>query len=691
MGCRLSSTLKRLEALANGMADSRGHVAPAPTSGPEPPVWPSTVRRELQPLLEASTSLGPEQRDAWEKWMKIQTKEEVDAISPWQLLCQQSTLRLAESAGEMLEQSLAEVTALKPLPVQLAQDMPCISHLCCLLETLDLVLCCCGSIGASQLSEEVLPKLEDVWEVLHRYARATLLKPTLPDSSSSVLRTARLLAGDLSAAAPRALQAPLVAETLRIPLQMLVRCTPNGPEVSASDLLELVNQDFALAIFTAVSGMRSPRASSRLTLKLWQVLQELSSFQFFSSEMSSYLTQTAETPLQDIVAEYPSYAHGLAFCLIQADALEACCDLAGMAEAPVRAGIIMSCLRMLHCLSASNHLWSSGRLLARRIAILWPRFGYRILAPHLRRLATQSEAGNLLAQQSSRELRRDLRTLGWLLHHAPELASLAQPLATELTLKLLRVPNMPPETLAVAIGMAANAGALDSEGTLVTALAAMEVTQKEAVQEKFPEETNRRLWIIEAAWPIIEELGLWPSPEEVSTDEETTKRQKDTAAIAHLTPAAVDGFSSVLPGGVDDADLTWAQDWEPEVEVDKTGADVAEPEIVENPGSSIGPLGELNVPPPGPKTLGRKSLFFSQLTMCPKDLRCALDGRLCTEPVFAAPGGELLDVLYQRSSILSWLSHRQVCPITGVPLKAEDLLPAVDRCAALLNWAARQY
>ena len=361
-----------------------------------------------------------------------------------------------------------------------------------------------------------------------------------------------------------------------------------------------------------------------------------------------------------------------------------------MAEAPVRAGIIMSCLRMLHCLSASNHLWSSGRLLARRIAILWPRFGYRILAPHLRRLATQSEAGNLLAQQSSRELRRDLRTLGWLLHHAPELAPLAQPLATELTLKLLRV-NMPPETLAVAIGMAANAGALAAEGTLVTALAAMEVTQKEAVQEKFPEETNRRLWIIEAAWPIIEELGLWPSPEEVSTDEETTKRQKDTAAIAHLTPAAVDGFSSVLPGGVDDADLTWAQDWEAEVEVDKTGADVAENEIVENPGSSIGPLGELNVPPPGPKTLGRKSLFFSQLTMCPKDLRCALDGRLCTEPVFAAPGGELLDVLYQRSSILSWLSHRQVCPITGVPLKAEDLLPAVDRCAALLNWAARQY
>ena len=42
------------------MSDSRGHVAPNPTSGPEPPVWPSTVRRELQPLLEAR--VGP---DGW--------------------------------------------------------------------------------------------------------------------------------------------------------------------------------------------------------------------------------------------------------------------------------------------------------------------------------------------------------------------------------------------------------------------------------------------------------------------------------------------------------------------------------------------------------------------------------------------------------------------------------------------------
>lgn len=698
MGCRLSSTLKRLEALVNGMpGDHRGSVAPAPSSGPEPPMWPHMLRRELPPLLEASAAMGPEQRDAWEKWMKVVGKEAPAYPAPWQLLCQQSCVRLAEAAAEMVEQALVEVSTLKPLPVQPVQEMPCMQHLCCTLEALDLVLCCCGSLGASQLAEEVMPKLDEVWDVLHRFSRAALLKPTLPESSSTVLRQARLVAGDLSAPAPRALLAPLGAETLRLPLQILVRCTPNGPEVTASDLLDLANQDFALAIFMAVSAMRA--GNGRLKLKLWQVLQELATFQFFSSEVSSFRQSSEETPLQDIVAEYPSYAHGLAYCLLQADALEACCDLvAGSAEAPQRVGIIMACLQMLHCLAASDQLWSSGRLLARRIAILWPRFGYRVLAPHLRRLVASTEAGGLSASASNRELRRDLRTLGWLLHHAPELSALAAPLATEITLRLLR-SNAAPETLAVAIGVVANASALDKETPLVDALAAMDEVQKEAVQEKFPEETQRRLWIIEAAWPIIEELGLWPTEStETSTDEETTKRQKDIDAIAHLTPK-VEGFSSVLPGGVDDVELaTWGHEWETEQQEaeDAAGATAevlaAEAAVEVSKSAKLsGPLGDLNVPAPGPKTLGRRSALFSQLATSPKDLRCALDGRLCTEPVFAAPNGDLLDVLYQRSSILAWLSQRQVCPITGVALQAEDLLPAVDRCAALLNWAARQY
>ena len=35
-------------------------------------------------IFKASTSLGPEQRDAWEKWMKIQTKVGMKMLSDGQ-------------------------------------------------------------------------------------------------------------------------------------------------------------------------------------------------------------------------------------------------------------------------------------------------------------------------------------------------------------------------------------------------------------------------------------------------------------------------------------------------------------------------------------------------------------------------------------------------------------------------------
>ena len=63
----------------------------------------------------------------------------------------------------------------------------------------------------------------------------------LLESTTAQLRGAWLSAGDLTAPAPRALQAPLVAECLRLPLQLLLRCTPNGPEATAADLLELAH------------------------------------------------------------------------------------------------------------------------------------------------------------------------------------------------------------------------------------------------------------------------------------------------------------------------------------------------------------------------------------------------------------------------------------------------------------------
>ncbi|CAJ1345216.1 unnamed protein product [Effrenium voratum] len=671
MGCRVSAALKRLELMTGGASRGSRGGGPGP-AGPEPPVAPARLGRELRELLEASNAMGPEQKVGWQRWLQ-QPAKEVEP-PPWQKLCYRSSLLLAEGAQEAASNAAAEVAALRPLPVQPLESMPWLQHLCCLLEALDAVLCLSGSLAAAEVAEEVFPKLDEVWEVLRRYAKIAVLKPTLPETDVGALRAARLCAGDLGAATPRAQLAPLCEAALRLPLQILARCTPTGPEaVTGQDLLELANGDLSLAVFCAVSALRAPglRASGRLKLRVWQLLQELSTFQFFASEISPLRERSDETPLQDFEAQHPGYAHGLALCLLQADALEACCDLVvANAEATQRVGVIIGCLRMLHSLSASDRLWASGRLLARRIAVLWPRFGYRVLAPHLRRLAA-SEAG------AQGELRRDLRTLAWLLYHAPELAELARPLAAEMALRLLKGS---PETLAVAIAAAANAGAL-TEGTLLDALSAMESTQKEAVQQRFPEETNQRLWIVEAAWPVIEELGLWPAEED---SEAAEKRRADIEAIAKLTPE-VEGFNSVLPGGVDEAKENWGDDWEAEqqqAEAAQTKAD--------KPCSMPITLGALGVPLPGPQSLGSRSQLFAHLCSSPSELHCSLDGRLCTEPVLAAPGGELLDVLFQRSSILCWLSQRQVCPVTGVALHAEDLLPAVDRCAALLLWAARQ-
>ena len=145
---------------------------------------------------------------------------------------------------------------LKALPVQPVQQMASLHHLCglvplcsiffywlagCLLEALDLVLTCCGSLGAAQLAPESLSHLDEPSAVLLRFARSALLKPMLLESSTQALRTAWLSAGDLTAPAPRALQPPLTAEALRLALQLLVRCTPNGPEATALELLELAH------------------------------------------------------------------------------------------------------------------------------------------------------------------------------------------------------------------------------------------------------------------------------------------------------------------------------------------------------------------------------------------------------------------------------------------------------------------
>merc|ERR1711957_526901 len=103
-----------------------------------------------------------------------------------------------------------------------------------------------------------------------------------------------------------------------------------------------------------------------------------------------------------------------------------------------------------------------------------------------------------------------------------------------------------------------------------------------------------------------------------------------------------------------------------------------------------GPLGLLHVTaPPAPPHANNDSWGgrspITLLCEAPEEYRCALDGRLCQDPV-RTPGG----ILYERASIFSWLGtgfNRRVCPVTGVPLHVNEL--ADDTCLAecIAQWA----
>ncbi|OLQ07445.1 hypothetical protein AK812_SmicGene9155 [Symbiodinium microadriaticum] len=126
----------------------------------------------------------------------------------------------------------------------------------------------------------------------------------------------------------------------------------------------------------------------------------------------------------------------MASCLIQADALEVCCDAAGSnAEATYPTGIAVLwprfgyrvlvpspvdlCRYMEPLGKSSSHAkWRKKAATAVRLLTLVPESRYKTQAPQLRRLLHATESGGSAAR-AARELRRDLRTLTWLLYHAP--------------------------------------------------------------------------------------------------------------------------------------------------------------------------------------------------------------------------------------------------------------------------------
>jgi len=109
---------------------------------------------------------------------------------------------------------------------------------------------------------------------------------------------------------------------------------------------------------------------------------------------------------------------------------------------------------------------------------------------------------------------------------------------------------------------------------------------------------------------------------------------------------------------------------------------------------ATGPLGLLNVAPPlapqlssvGLCDFGEPAVQRSPITLicqAPELFRCAIDGRICQSAVRTGDG-----ILYEKSSILSWLAWNKVCPVIGSPLTPSELYEDPTYSESISSWLA---
>mmetsp|Transcript_616 Transcript_616/g.1216 ORF Transcript_616/g.1216 Transcript_616/m.1216 type:complete len:625 (-) Transcript_616:188-2062(-) len=488
-------------------------------------------------------------------------------------------------------------------------------------------------------------------------------------------------------------------EVLRLCVLLLTRCAGGARQLTSGAVLALAGGDMTTAVALCLAVIRNPGSPEipELQVRCWQILYHYSTphgateFERFSGH------STNDVPIQERLGDHIQHLHRMASALVQFDAVTIACSCSE--DAKQRATTLVWVLRLIHNLSASENFWASGQLMARNITVHWPRFGFKLLAPHLRRLLTMSEGQSQSALTSQRELRRDLRTVGWLLHHSPGLRPSAKAMVSELAMRAARGAQHAPATLAVVIGAVANAAALeDSNSPLSRCLMDVDEVRKAAVREIFPSEV-RRLWVIGRSWQVVEDLGYWPHEEEQEDDEvakAARRMEEDWLAISQLHS----GFPYDSTGEVDD----WYENWDACGWNDQ-GADKSDwftyeevsgpeclwgPETDENQGQNLqqqafnGPLGALSVASPivpMSPPLGSPMSVTALACSVPPDYRCNIDGRLCMSPVRTPQG-----ILYDKDSISSWLTWNKVCPLTGEPLTSADLLVDNDVASGLSRY-----
>jgi len=534
-----------------------------------------------------------------------------------------------------------------------------------------------GSPQATRQAADCLSHLEQAYDVLAAHLAKELLLPREPEAGDSH-------------------QESTLKSASQLPLLLLAQCF-GAERLTPHELLSLARGDMATAVAMVVMSLgecpwRVACAGPQLSgfqAHLWRMLRQLSA-PHCAAELAADGEAAAgygakDVSMSELLDQHAAHAHRLALCLVQFDALGtigSCAD-----NARQRGLLINECLHVLHNLVAAPQLTASGRLVARHLAVRWPSFGMRHLAPHLRRLLGLAGAGGGTTE-AQRELRQHLRTLSWASYHCSGLRAAARPVCAELALRALR-SACPMETLAVAVTAAANAGALGAGGPLESALRRAGTAVRAALAEQLRRE-SQGLWLAQEARAEADALDLWPvAPLQQVCAEGVQQIVDGVRCMAALGDGHADSGSLFFWEGpyLSSPDEFW-EGWESSDDEDGGEAQAGSGTELASPGP-LGPLdAALLTPRPPLRPRGGAALPLPTVLLClaPAAFRCSLDGRLCRDPVQAQGGQQL----FERASILEWLKWHRLCPISGAPLDSADLIEAVAIRTAISEWLARE-
>lgn len=565
------------------------------------------------------------------------------------------------------------------------------------------------ALGRLQIStvERTLRRLDEAGEAMAARASERLLWPG---------QSLDGLPADVAATAP-----------LRTLLALLLRCE-GAERISGPELLELTRGDAALAVAVIAGGLAQPAPAGleRWHTQLARMLHHLTTPEAFGWLLQRRAaTSGAEdlngTPIAELQARRAAHCRALALSFVQFDMMD---RMLRAAEDPRQRGALMGFFfRALRSLVGGPSFLESGRLISRAIALDFMRFGYRFVAPMVRKLLESTST------QQVRILRMVCVTLSWLLVYSEAegsalLAESLRPLAAEWALRALSRGDVPNDGVAALLTLAANCGCLavgvatlPGGSKVAPQLRAAALPLAERLRERVEGDARRERAVTAAGYEGLTELGF-------------DIYFADADAYDEACPDDVDKDDWLFGGDNPQGEVAWEQFQAEEAEGALCAAagmpgcvqlDEAVPCSECSQLALLGGYGEgyfENVwycvrcwglwneaapelvalaPWAGPEDGAEAARADEQrgaaslLLRMPDWLRCGVSGALLTSAAVRIPGATIQPIAFDRRSLERW--HRRTggkCPISGRALDLRTIVDAPDVLGAVRAWLQQE-